>query len=630
MPFSQAAEPEAPRLTVDDIPALQTAKLVKYLKQNPGPDGGFELGNVDGWADQPEAKLDELRLEANGSDATRGGPVNFGQLAARLLEFSNDRVAWSSQVVSPRSLSDRSPTPPPPPDTIKDLEITAYNELVEEGGRPLFSLDLLDQVSKNPREYHDILRPWLDSDSKSSDDWRVFSRQRDRWQDFCEWQRDNRNVFDNEGFSAFLEATKRKMALTGATKAITQSGFEEAMRKRWREQQDDRKWQRENVREVHDDRGFSGYAEAVKRRLANHGFTQLFHLEEDPKRQDTWTTWIEYIEFECWWLDYHTTSVERLRPQYDKQWKTLVDSEVLRTSETLDSLCTVEARDERESEEAQAEKAVQSARDAVDAPQHQGKSARTLAQVNLQKAETSFEATKHRNHLIREFIRGTQRYRAAKESSRRHGALVSWVLEQAPRIEAELKLRKAAEGGQVATGSRKRSRRAEKETPEEPSLKRYKQGGRETAQGMMPKRGVHIDASADPAVPTKSLLFEVASERATVRKPTIREARKETPGNSQRLCRNARCAAGTDFSSGAAVARTCAEWLKSLRARPCRETTRQSMVQGCQSKHLAPTKIVKRKCENRGRPESKNDGGSKRARPRRQPDCVPMSESTGH
>lgn len=35
---------------------------------------------------------------------------------------------------------------------------------------------------------------------------------------------------------------------------------------------------------------FSAYVEKVKRRLALHGFTRTFKLEEDPKRQDKLTT----------------------------------------------------------------------------------------------------------------------------------------------------------------------------------------------------------------------------------------------------------------------------------------------------------------------------------------------------
>ena len=41
------------------------------------------------------------------------------------------------------------------------------------------------------------------------------------------------------------------------------------------------------------------YVEQVKRRLALHRFTQTFELEKEPKRQDKWATWIEYLNCEC-------------------------------------------------------------------------------------------------------------------------------------------------------------------------------------------------------------------------------------------------------------------------------------------------------------------------------------------
>jgi hypothetical protein len=65
---------------------------------------------------------------------------------------------------------------------------------------------------------------------------------------------------------------------------------------------------------------FCGYAKAVKRRLASHSFTQPFELDEDPKKQHGPTTWIEYLNYEYWWLDKYTSDIERLEPERDKLW----------------------------------------------------------------------------------------------------------------------------------------------------------------------------------------------------------------------------------------------------------------------------------------------------------------------
>lgn len=45
--------------------------------------------------------------------------------------------------------------------------------------------------------------------------------------------------------------------------------------------------------------------EALKERLARHGFTRPFQLDEDAARQDKMTTWIEYLGYEYWWYDYY-------------------------------------------------------------------------------------------------------------------------------------------------------------------------------------------------------------------------------------------------------------------------------------------------------------------------------------
>ncbi|KAI9833818.1 MAG: hypothetical protein M1826_006341 [Phylliscum demangeonii] len=269
------------------------------------------------------------------------------------------------------------------------------------------------------------------------------------------------------------------MILMDSARVITQPGWEEVTRKRWEAKQEDRQLQRETIKEAHEDEGFPAYAETAKRRLANDSFAQPFQLEEDPKRQDERTTWIEYIEFECWWLDRHTTTIQRLQARYDKERKTLVDSAVLRASETPEDLCTVKAREERLSEVV-AKRAMHSTSATLTSAQAATNAPRL---TRLREAEKLFETTKPRQGLIRDFLRKTKSYRAAKKDARRHEALVQWVLEQAALIEAELKQRKAAEGGADATSKSRKTRRPEDpETQAEPSLKKRKQGDPDAGQ----------------------------------------------------------------------------------------------------------------------------------------------------
>jgi hypothetical protein len=100
----------------------------------------------------------------------------------------------------------------------------------------------------------------------------------------------------------------------------------------------------------------------VKRRLAQHGFTRPFELDEDPKRQDKLTTWIEYLNYEYSWYDRYTRMVKRLQLKHDEAWKKLVDSKVLKPSETEEYLRSEECGFRRQSEEDAATKAVESAK----------------------------------------------------------------------------------------------------------------------------------------------------------------------------------------------------------------------------------------------------------------------------
>lgn len=50
------------------------------------------------------------------------------------------------------------------------------------------------------------------------------------------------------------------------------------------------------------------------------------------------TTWIEYLNYEHWWLDKYTSDIERLEPDHDKAWQELVDLKILRPHETKEFL----------------------------------------------------------------------------------------------------------------------------------------------------------------------------------------------------------------------------------------------------------------------------------------------------
>ena len=96
---------------------------------------------------------------------------------------------------------------------------------------------------------------------------------------------------------------------------VSEPTFEQAVRKMWE--------MKPKLREVPSDAGFQAYREAVKRRLASHPFTRAFRLEDDPRQQGDWTTWVEYLNFEYWQADRQAASFKGMESHYHDAWDSL-------------------------------------------------------------------------------------------------------------------------------------------------------------------------------------------------------------------------------------------------------------------------------------------------------------------
>lgn len=362
-------------------------------------------------------------------------------------------------------------------DEFREIERGHYNALVNDGGRPCYPIALLQDVSENPKEYRTMLRPWQESPDTSWPSWEVFGRQLQRWEDFRAWQLVNRDIYDpDNAYVAFVEKWKRMRVAEGDKGDSEELAALEAdplhLMSLWKDGERERKrdyphlWWVEKPRPTGEGKGdtkelatrdadhyFRVYVEQVKRRLAQHGFTRTFQLEADPKRQDKLTTWIEYLNYEYSWYDRYARSVKRLQPQHDEDWEKLVDSGALRPSETEEYLLTDESAFQRHSEWSVARRALKSAKEAANAAlaetekakhgrsslsteERKRRLAAALSRVNT--AKESWEVTKRRADLIREFIVGIRDYRVAKDDVYRQGVLLQWILEQVPLVEAEL------------------------------------------------------------------------------------------------------------------------------------------------------------------------------------------------
>ena len=106
--------------------------------------------------------------------------------------MSADKTKSSKALFQP-SYRERFRTLTPP--SAEEYEIEAYNTLVSEGGRPVYPISLLEEVSQNPGKHHEMLQPWLNYPNTSPTEWEVFRNQRRSWREFRQWQKYNRGDF---------------------------------------------------------------------------------------------------------------------------------------------------------------------------------------------------------------------------------------------------------------------------------------------------------------------------------------------------------------------------------------------------------------------------------------------------
>ncbi|UNI16685.1 hypothetical protein JDV02_003099 [Purpureocillium takamizusanense] len=434
-------------LSVHEIAALTDAQLAQFMLKHRRRDGDFDLP-IDGWdkLSTHDRKLlaERLKLQEqilSQSPATQSRPLNLDQLDARLRQVSYSDTVPQFQKRRPGRV-----TPPYSKEDERrdqvDNETEAYNDLVGHGGRPLYPISLLEHVSRDFNKYREILRPFWSYPRDHQTPWLVFQRQLNRWQSFRKWQIDNRGLEDYDGgFPAFVEMMKRLYAKDKSTGELAQLEADSSwLKSAWLEERRARRWQRRWQRE----RGcadFSDYVNAVRRRLARHGFTRPFQLKEDPEQQDGLTTWIEYLCFEYWWLDRHKDSIKRLEPDHDRRWQELVDLKVPKPHETKEFIRTTPSSIERGRERDQAWEARQAA--AAEArriysltqedpkrmsiPKEKRIRMIQVANKTLVAAQQRYESTRRRVEMVTTFIRATFDYVDAKKDAACHAVLARWI-----------------------------------------------------------------------------------------------------------------------------------------------------------------------------------------------------------
>lgn len=357
-----------------------------------------------------------------------------------------------------------------------------------------------------------MLRPWTKyPDTPSLQDWAVFSRQLRRWKEFRTWQLGNRR--QAVGFSGYLDEKRREFERMGAAEFTTQPVFEQTVRQQWEDEYGHGQPQRRGDHDGDAEAVFSRYAEAARRLLMDHGFVQPFQLQADSKQQDQWTTYVEYLAFECSRLGTLSMSAQKLQLQHDVEWEGLIKEEVVKPLDTYDDVASMEAEDMRGRE---LEKAARAARSftavtdtaAADATKkthtettrnprkpggtRRGQKPASHAQKSLQSAQTHLDDIARRKDLVDKYLHNTQKFQTAKVEVDYQQRRVEWVRSEISKIEA----------AQRTTQSKKRKHPTDEDTAE-PQLKTEKVAGESDGPGTRSRkrqRGIHEkDGGAAPS-----------------------------------------------------------------------------------------------------------------------------------
>ncbi|QSS54251.1 hypothetical protein I7I53_01747 [Histoplasma capsulatum var. duboisii H88] len=431
------------KLRTCDIVAYDDVELDEYLERT------GRVVYVQDPENLPDSFLQRLRDRTyGGGGADKSRPVDLAQVNTRLLQVEKEKEPGKEpqdKQAAPRTphiIYEQSPvviesnTSSPRSTPSADLEgwrlelqrreTESYKELVEDGGRASHPFSNTEDIYKCPGELRELLSFWNGRGNQQQE--ALFTAQLARWKQFRMFQRfmRERNIQDPQVIRIFSGHAAHE----------------------------DRKWtafidrQRPKTGEVG---RFPVYARAVKDRLVRHGFLRNFQLDEDPTRQDNLTTWIEYLGYEYWWHDRYALSIHQ-EQWLESKWKEIVDSNVLRHSETRESIAGFEPSMLRYEELNRSQELVDTAKSAViaarkaisdsETPRHRSKELEQrliAAQSKLIAEEEKCDFIRRRNKIIGAYIQDTSNHLIFKENAQRHSILLRWILDQLPLVELDMK-----------------------------------------------------------------------------------------------------------------------------------------------------------------------------------------------
>ncbi|KAH7019763.1 hypothetical protein EDB80DRAFT_547744, partial [Ilyonectria destructans] len=302
---------------------------------------------------------------------------------------------WSTPTLVSRSGSFSPLSPEAQHQEYIRFEKQRHDKLVKDGGRPWYPIDIIDHISRNPRDYRGLLRYWQgEFPDTNQDSWMLFGEQLEDWRNFRRWQAQMRHR-NKSSFPRYLKQTKARLA-----------------------------------------------ANSVQQHLVH-----LVNLHKNPKKQDQLSTWLEYFSFQL--REYAEVSWYRAwEGKYEDAWRKLVDSRMLRRLDSRNYLESPQCTWDRKEELTQRRQIVENARSTLLVAERDFKDpAKTGPAVEMQMIEARGEfdegiadyyVSRFRNDSIEEFVTNTVHYRLARRQGLRHEILLGWIQHQIPFVQVEM------------------------------------------------------------------------------------------------------------------------------------------------------------------------------------------------
>lgn len=211
----------------------------------------------------PSSDLDCRDRCTNANPTARSQAVDLDEVSARLAKLSKDQAQQTASF-EPWELPtpDESESPTKEQRSWLRIERRSYDELIKDGGRPFYNIELLDDVGSNPQRHRELLSPWW---PENSDFFLVFSPQWIKWRTFRLWQKSSRQIFESR---------------------------------------------------------LSEFIDVCARCLEKNFYFGPLELEQDSHRQSKLTTWLEYLCYEC--REYEP--LERVYKKHEKTYKEALQS----------------------------------------------------------------------------------------------------------------------------------------------------------------------------------------------------------------------------------------------------------------------------------------------------------------